>query len=126
MALTKEQEEASIERALNQKWMVKLKQYDGADFDSWREEVEGAFTQRNGKWLLEESRRGDGDLQSSGDLRFLIGKEGVKVHAHSGLKFRRCCKRSLLRSCIGSCARLMVASSDELDAHCGGAHVKTL
>ena len=53
----------SVERALNQKWMVKLKQYDGADFDSWREEVEGAFTQRNGKWLLEESRRGDGDLQ---------------------------------------------------------------
>ena len=90
MALTKEQEEASIERALNQKWTVKLKQYDGTDFDSWREEVEGAFTQRKGKWLLEESRRGDGDLQVLGrsvlrlsihtDLRFLMGKEGVKVH----------------------------------------------
>ena len=34
MALTKLQEEASIGRALNQKWTVKLKQYDGADFDS--------------------------------------------------------------------------------------------
>ena len=63
--------------------------------------------------------------KSSGDLRFLMGKEGVKVHTRTGLKFRRCCKRSLLRSCIGSCARLMVASSDELDAHCGGAHVKS-
>ena len=64
MPLTRDEEKASVEKALQQRWEnVRITKYSGDNAIEWEDSVTLNMATRHCAWILTETRHGDNALQ---------------------------------------------------------------